>query len=39
MQMHTYWSSKKNQYLTGHSFTQQGDYEQYEEVQMIDGKE
>lgn len=31
MQMHTYWSSKKNQYVTGHGFTQQGQFEQYEE--------
>lgn len=33
MQMHTYWSSKKNQYLTGHGFTQQGNYEQYKQIQ------
>lgn len=33
MQMHTYWSSKKNQYLAGHGFTQQGNFEQYSQLQ------
>lgn len=27
MQMNTFWSSKKNQYLARHGFTQEGDYE------------
>lgn len=30
-QMNTFWSSKKNQYLSGRTFTQQGNYVQYEE--------
>lgn len=30
-QMNTYWSSKKNQYLSGHGYTQQGHYEQHVE--------
>lgn len=30
-QMNTFWSSKKNQYLSGRTFTQQGDFVQYEE--------
>ena len=33
MQMHTYWSSKKNQYISGHGFTQQGEFRQYSEIQ------
>lgn len=34
MQMHTYWSSKKNQYISGRGFTQQGEYRQYSETQL-----
>lgn len=30
-QMHTYWSSKKNQYLSGQIFNQEGYYTEYEE--------
>lgn len=33
MQMHTYWSAKKNQYLAGHGFSQEGDFVQYKELQ------
>lgn len=29
MQMHTYWSAKKNQYLAGHGFSQEGQFVQY----------
>jgi len=31
MQMNTYWSAKKNQYAQTRSFTQEGDWTQYEE--------
>ena len=31
MQMNTYWSAKKNQYAQTRSFTQEGDWSQYEE--------
>lgn len=31
MQMNTYWSAKKNQYAQTRSFTQEGDWAQYEE--------
>lgn len=31
MQMNTYWSAKKNQYAQTRSFTQEGNWEQYEE--------
>ena len=32
MQMNTYWSSKKNQWLAGSGYTQEGYYTQYEET-------
>lgn len=39
MQMNTFWSSKKNQYLSGRGFTQEGDYVQYEEIQRDENGE
>lgn len=36
MQMNTFWSSKKNQYLSGHGFTQQGAFVQYIENEGTD---
>lgn len=35
-QMHTYWSSKKNQYLSGQVFNQDGYYTEYEETTKND---
>ena len=37
MQMHTYWSAKKNQYLAGHGYSQSGEFVQLEEV-LPDGQ-
>lgn len=33
LQMHTYWSAKKNQYLAGHSFSQEGQFVQFKQLQ------